>query len=470
MAMGTATVKQESLAQQLRRLPRRKAERFVTALSPLQAAALKYDWSFWARPAQQYPAGTWPVWLIKTGRGWGKNRTGAETVRMWAETPNLRIALGGKKPDDYRSTMIEGEAGLLTICPPWNRPKFYPSHSPPVLVWPNGAQAFCYSGETPDDLRGPAHHKAWIDELAKFKYPDQFWDNLMLGLRLGENPQVLVTTTPRPIKLLKQLLKHPLTYVTHGTTYENLDNLAPTFRAHVLSRYEGTRLGRQELAGELLGDTPGALWTMTTLDQNRRTEHPPLQRIVVAVDPSANDGQDEQHAEAGIIVGGLDSVQHGYCLEDCSLRGTPTVWAKAAIAAFHEHQADLLIAEGNNGGEMVRTTIHAVDPRVPVKIIHASRGKYVRAEPISTFDEQGRLHLVGSFKELEDQLTTWVPGMRSPDRLDAYVWVFTELLGAYATVELSGGGEPEPLVAVPHGAQLLDPSIAAGMRNGLYWP
>lgn len=459
-------VTHESLIQRLRHVPARKVERWINGLSTLQLAAMRYDWSLWARPNQLPPLSDWDIWLILTGRGWGKTRTGAEQVLDWAKNPGWRIALGGKDPDDYRGTMIEGEAGILACAPPWDKPQWLPSNSPPKLVWANGAQALCYSGETPDDLRGPAHHKAWIDELIKFKKPQEFWDNLMLGLRLGDHPQVLVTTTPRPIKLLKELLKHPLTHVTKGTTYENLDNLAPLFKRAVLDRYEGTRLGRQELHGELLDDTPGALWTLARLDANRRIECRNPQRIVVAVDPPTADEISADTAEAGILVGALGDDNHGYCLEDCSLQGTPHQWATAAVAAYHRHKADCLIAEGNQGGAMVKATINSVDKSIPVKLVYATRGKHTRAEPISAFDEQGKIHLVGYFKELEDQLTTWVPGMKSPDRLDAYVWCFTELLGAQIDLELSGGGAPQPVVSVPHGAQEVDEVLLEQLRSG----
>lgn len=462
---------QESLIQQLRRVPRHKAEAFVRSLTDLEAAGLAYDWSLWARPNQLPPNDPWAVWLVKTGRGWGKTRTGAEMVREWAKHPGWRIALCGKQPDDYRGTMIEGEAGILAVCPPWDRPKWYPSASPPMLEWSNGAKAFCYSSETPDALRGPSHHKAWVDELAKFKKPVSLWDMLMLGMRLGDDPQVLVTTTPRPIKLIKDLMKHPLTRVVSGSTHENLDNLSPLFRQTVLSRYEGTRLGRQEVYGEMLGDTPGALWTLTQLETNRRTEHPSFDRVVIAVDPSAADEPDAESAETGIIAGGLGVDGHGYVLEDCSLQGSPHQWATAAVAAYHTHEADCLIAEANNGGAMVKATIHSVDDRIPVKLVYASRGKHTRAEPISALDEQGRLHLLGYFKELEDQLTTWVPGMKSPDRLDAYVWCFTELLGASVAQELYGGGAEAPVVSMPHNGQEIDAPIMAQVREiGQFWP
>jgi phage terminase large subunit-like protein len=461
------------LISRLKTAPRDQAEQFINGLDTKQLAALRYDWSVWARPEQLPPPNepAWAVWLIKTGRGWGKTRTGAETVRQWASTPGTRIALGGKEPDDYRGTMVEGEAGILATAPPWNKPKWFPSHSPPELVWENGSRAMCFSGEEPDSLRGPSHHKAWIDELAKFKKPDAFWDNLMLGLRLGQAPQVLVTTTPRPMPIIRALMKHPLTKVTQGSTYENLENLSPLFKQTVLDRYEGTRLGRQEVLGELLEDTPGALWTARTLESNRKAAAPDLVRIVVAVDPPAADEQTADTAECGIMVAGVGDDGEGYLIDDRSLQGSPNEWAKAAVMAYHMHHADCLIAEANNGGAMVKATIQNVDLTVPVRLVYASKGKHIRAEPISTLDERGRLHLVGYYKELEDQLTTWVPGAKSPDRLDAYVWVYTELFGSALALELSGGGETAVRMPEQYGGQEIDGALIDSLKTEhIYWP
>jgi phage terminase large subunit-like protein len=325
--------------------------------------------------------------------------------------------------------MVEGESGVLHCAPPWNRPTYEPSKR--RLTWPNGAVAHCYGADEPALLRGPQHKKGWVDELASFKY-DEAFDNFLLGLRLGDHPQAVVTTTPKPRKQLITLMKDPTTHVTRGTTYENLQNLAGAFREKVIRRYEGTRLGRQELLAEVLTDVPGALWTLDMIDAARVRETPPLVYIVVAVDPMVRradptDDEDEGGAETGIVVAGLSENGNAYVLEDATTRGTPVQWARAAIGAFVRHQADLIVGEVNNGGDMVGYTLSSVDPRVPFSEVWASRGKYTRAEPISALYARGFCHHVGVFPELEEQLTTWVPGEPSPDRMDALVWAISRL-------------------------------------------
>lgn len=336
-----------------------------------------------------------------------------------------RMALVGKTPGDVRDVMIEGESGLLAIHPKSERPEWNPSIR--RLTWPSGAIATTYSSFNYDELRGPQHDGAWCDELCKWKYPRLAWDNLMLGLRLGAQPQVCVTTTPSPIELLKQLLKAAATVVTRGTTYENLANLAPPFREQILRRYEGTRLGRQELGGEVLEDAEGALWQRENIEQHRVVKMPELQRVVVAVDPAATSGADSN--ETGIIVAALGIDGQGYVLNDATLAGSPDAWARAAVAAYSRHHADRIVAETNQGGDMVEATIRTVDANVPYRGVHAARGKTIRAEPIAALYEQGRVHHIGTFTELEDQLCQWVPGNDSPDRLDALVWAFSDLFG-----------------------------------------
>jgi phage terminase large subunit-like protein len=311
---------------------------------------------------------------------------------------------------------------LLATCPPWNRPRYEPSKR--RVTWPNGAIATLYSADEPDRLRGPQHDGAWCDELGVWRYPEAF-DMLMLGLRLGTQPQCVVTTTPKAVPLLKTILNDPTTVVTRGSTYENVANLAAAFRAYILGKYEGTRLGRQELHAELLEDVEGALWQRATLDQNRMAKAPALQRVVVGVDPSTTAGGDE----AGIVVVGIDAAKHVYVLDDLSVQGSPDKWAQAAIVAYHRHRANKIVAESNQGGEMVGLTIHAArdGAGVPVTLVHASNGKQARAEPISLIYEQGRAHHVGTFAALEDELCSWVPGGPSPNRLDALVWAVTEL-------------------------------------------
>jgi len=306
-------------------------------------------------------------------------------------------------------------------------PEYEPSKR--RLTWPNGAQAVIYSGDEPDQLRGPQHAKAFVDELCKFKYPQDTWDNLIFGLRVGDKPQVVVATTPRPIPTLKQILADPRTVKSVGHTLENRANLPASFIKYVLDKYEGTRLGRQELAGEVLSDNPNALWRREWLEQSRITNAPALSTVAVGVDPEASNT--ETSAETGIIGAGVANVgdkKHGYILEDASLRGSPREWATAAITLYYKLKANYIVAEVNQGGDMVEAVIHSVDPNVMVKKIHASRGKELRAEPVSALYEQGRVHHVGFFPDLEDQLCEWVPGEKSPDRLDAAVHVITELM------------------------------------------
>lgn len=395
-------------------------------MSDEEAAALLYDWHFWARPNQLPPAGQWHVWLLRSGRGFGKTRTGAEWVRAEVEAGRRRrIALVGQSKADVRDTMVElGESALLNVCPPWFKPVYEPSKR--RLVWPNGAVAVIYSGDEPDQLRGPQHDGAWVDELAKFKYPEETWDNLEFGLRLGPCPQAVVTSTPRPIPIIKKLLVDPATVDVQGSTYDNLQNLPQTFIERMVRKYENTRLGRQELYGEILDDTPGALWKRDQLEALRVIRHPELIRVVVAIDPEAS--SEEGAAETGIVAAGLGVDGHGYVLDDASTQATPHGWASAAVTAYHKHRADRIVGEVNNGGEMVEYTVRTVDPIVAYLAVHATRGKQTRAEPIAALYEQGRVHHVGMFAELEDQMCTWVPGMKSPDRMDALVWALTALM------------------------------------------
>lgn len=325
---------------------------------------------------------------------------------------------------DARDVLVEGESGILAISPPWNRPKYEPSKR--RLTWPSGAIATTYSGDDPDQLRGPQHDSALVDELAKYRYPEDVWDNLQFGLRLGEQPQVVVTTTPRAIPIIKQLLADPGAVITRGSLYENVHNLAPVFLQRVRDRYEGTRLGRQEIGGEVLTDNPGALWKrQEMIEVHRVVKVPKLIRIVVGVDPPAS----STGAEAGIVVAGRGSDNHLYVLEDCSLHGSPEQWGQAAVAAYHKWSADRIVGEVNNGGDMVGSTIRVVDKNVSYKAVRATRGKATRAEPISAIYEQGRGHHVGAFALLEDQMCHWDPSVaESPDRLDALVWAGTELM------------------------------------------
>lgn len=405
-----------------------------------QKANLRWHWPFFARPNQVEPLGDWNTWLILAGRGFGKTRTGAETIRKWVcgSTPMSkgrygRIALVAETAADARAVMVEGESGLLNVHPTDFRPTYYPSKR--EVHWPNGAIATLYNATEPDQLRGPQHDAAWCDELAKWQFCQESWDQLQFGLRLGTNPRAIITTTPRPLPLIKKLVVDPKVAVTRGSTFDNKDNMPESFIRSIHDKYGGTRLGRQELNGEILEDIPGALWTRQNIDDNRKTEVPDLERIYVAVDPATSSGENAD--EHGIVVVGLardsDGYARGYILEDGSLKGSPEEWARRAVSLYRKWSADKIVAEKNQGGEMVSSVIRSVDRSVPVTLVHASRGKFIRAEPISALYEQGRIHHVGRFDKLEDQMCTFSidnirsNGYGSPDRVDALVWGLSEI-------------------------------------------
>lgn len=400
-------------------------QELIASLRPQEAEKLLYDWQgLWARPDQVPPAWDWFVWLILAGRGWGKTRTGAECVRAWVATGRYGyVNLIGATVDDARDIMVQGESGILAICPKDERPDYRKSER--ALLWPNGTKSLIFTADEPDRLRGKQHHKLWGDEVAAWRYAQESWDQAMFGLRLGDRPQAIVTTTPRPTKIVRDLIADSRNHVTRGTTYDNQANLAPDFFRKIIKRYEGTRLGRQELLAEILDDVPGALWKRNLLEQTRVSQYPALARIVVAVDPAASSNADSD--ETGIVVAGIGVEGHGYVLEDRSLQGTPAEWARAAVSAYRSLQADRIVGEVNNGGEMVGFTILTVDSSVSYKAVHASRGKVTRAEPVSALYERGLVHHVGTFPKLEDQMCTWLPGEKSPDRMDALVWALTEL-------------------------------------------
>lgn len=408
-------------------LPEAERSRFLSSLSLQEQSILLYDWTFWARPNQLAPAGDWRVWLALAGRGFGKTRLGAEWVRDQVEHHGAkRIALIARTAADVRDVLVEGESGLLAVCPPWNKPEYEPSKR--RITWPNGALATTYSADTPDLLRGPQHDAAWVDELASYQYAQETWDMLMFGLRLGADPRVVVTTTPRPTKLIKDLLVSTTSVVTRGSTYDNRANLAPAFFSDIISKYEGSRLGRQELLAEILEDVQGALWSRGQIDALRVQELPTLKRIVVAIDPAVT--SNENSDETGIVVVGRGMDDRAYVLEDLSCKASPDQWCRKAVSAYHRHNADRIICETNNGGDLVRTVLKTVDANVPYKSVRASRGKVARAEPIAALYEQGRIFHNGCFSMLEDQMTSFVPGnlQSSPDRVDALVWGVTELM------------------------------------------
>jgi phage terminase large subunit-like protein len=422
-------------------------------LTDEEADDLLHTWELWARPNQLEPdrvldnGELWTTWLILAGRGFGKTRCGAETIIKWVKEGTCRhIALIAQDSADARDVMVEGESGIIACSPRDFMPKYEPSKR--RLTWPNGAKATLFSAEDFDSLRGPQFDGAWCDELCKWRYAREAWDNLQFGLRLGEHPRQIVTTTPRPMKLLKEIILRSDTAITKGSTMENLANLAPPFRKAVIEKYEGTRIGRQELNAELLDDTPGALWNRSALDELRITpvdsmtpvRLPDFVRVIVAVDPQKEAG--EAAAETGIMVVGKTAEGKGYLLEDLSVNGTPEEWGRAAVRAYDDWAADKIVYEANQGGEMVASVLRNAakslkedkerqEDFIPLKAVHASRGKHVRAEPISQLYEQKKIHHVGFFPELEDQLCEYTPEGNmgySPDRMDALVWGFTELM------------------------------------------
>ncbi|WP_281683886.1 DNA-packaging protein [Thalassobaculum salexigens] len=410
------------------------ARTLLEGLTDRDAAHLLHDWPLWARDKQLPPQGDWRVWLILAGRGFGKTRTGAEWVRALAESQRAgRIALVGETASDARDVMVEGESGLLACCPPWARPLYEPSKR--RVTWPNGAMATCFSADDPDQLRGPQFDAAWADEIAKWRY-EAAWDNLMLGLRLGLDPRFVATTTPKPRAWLSRLMADPRTMVTRGGTRENAANLAPAFLDQILARYDGTRLGRQEIEGEYLVDTPGALWTRALLAASRADGAvPDLARIVVAVDPAVTSGAESD--ETGIVVAGRDAANGFWVLEDLTARLSPDLWARRAVEAYGRHRADAVVCEVNQGGDLVAATLRTVDPSLPVRAVRATRGKRLRAEPIAALYEQGRVRHAGAFPEMEDQMTgfTGASGEASPDRLDALVWALTDLMSGPRAAE-----------------------------------
>lgn len=389
-----------------------------------------YDWKGKARrESQWWPKGHWRVWLILAGRGFGKTRTGSETVRMVAERGVVpRIALVGETEADVREVMIEGPDGILKRSLPGREPLYEPSKR--RLTWSNGTVATAFSGADPDQLRGPQHGFAWVDELAKFDYPVETWDNLMLGLRMGVDPCCIVTTTPRPIQILRTLLQREGAdvAVTRGSTYDNAANLPQTFLEEIVRRYEGTTVGRQELYAEMMDEAPGALWTRRLIEMGRREKAPALARIVVAVDPSTADRGDGD--ACGVVVAGIDGQNptHGWVLEDATLHAAPFAWAKEVARLYEKYRANMVVAEGNQGGAMVRQVLEASDYRMHVHMVNASRSKVARAEPVSALYERNLVHHVGGFAALEDEMATWLPGRPSPNRMDALVWALTELM------------------------------------------
>lgn len=424
-----------SLAERLAAMPAAAARRYIDGLSDSAVQGLAHHWQFWARPAQIAPDGVWRIWLIMAGRGFGKTRAGAEWVRSIAEAdPDARIALVAANLAEARSVMVEGQSGLLAIAPDAMRPHWEPSLR--RLRWPDGAQATLFSAAEPESLRGPEHSHAWCDEIAKWDNASgramAAWDNLQLGLRVGALPQIAATTTPRAVPLVRHLLADPAVVISRGSSQANLANLPPAFLDAVQRHYGGTVLGRQELDGELLDDIEGALWSRSLIEACRvRWSARGLERVVVGVDPPAGSSGDA----CGIIVCALLEDGRAAVLADCSVEGaSPEGWARAVARASEQWNADRIIAEANQGGEMVGAVLRASNIALPVRLVHASRGKVARAEPVAALYEAGRVIHCGTFARLEDEMCGLMtagdyqgPG-RSPDRADALVWALTELM------------------------------------------
>ncbi|WP_225207833.1 DNA-packaging protein [Novosphingobium huizhouense] len=417
----------------------------LAGLSAAQAAEWRWHWSLHARAAQLPPPGDWRVWLLLAGRGFGKTRTGAEWINAIAERdPEARIALVAANLGEARAVMVEGESGLLRVAAPHRQPAFESSLR--RLVWPNGAQATLYSAAEPESLRGPQHSHAWCDEIAKWDNAsaraESAWDNLTMGLRLGEDPRVLATTTPRAAALVLRLVREAAdgrTAITGGSTYENAANLPARFVEAMHRNYDGTLLGRQEIEGELIENLPGTLWSRATIERGRETAPAQLARVVIGVDPPASAEGDA----CGIVVCGIGEDRIARVLADASVeRATPERWARAVAEAARAWSADRVVAEANQGGSMVEAVLRAANHALPLRLVHASRNKSARAEPVAALYEAGRVRHAGFFPRLEDELCGLLPGGdyqgpgRSPDRADACVWALTELM-------LGRTGEPK---------------------------
>lgn len=394
------------------------------------STTLYTDWLNTARPNQITPLGDWHIWLILAGRGWGKTRTGAADAMLYAlRNPEVRVAVVTPTFGDLRRVAFEGVSGILKTMPKEcllnGRGQGYNSSASEIRLY-NGSIIMGFSATEPDRLRGPQFHRAWCDELAAWRYPEAF-DQLMFALRLGDKPQCIITTTPKPTALIRMLMARNDTIITTGSTFENSDNLAASTLAMLKERYDGTTLGRQELYAEVIDQMEGALWSLSMIEGKRVSEIPEMKNIIVAVDPAVTSGDDAD--ETGIVVVGKDTNNEYYVLEDKSGKYSPDQWGNVAIDLFHQWDADRIVAEVNNGGDLVERLIRTIDPNVRYKSVHASRGKMVRAEPVAALYEQGKVHHRGVFPELETQMCTYT-GERpkpSPDRLDAMVWGLSEL-------------------------------------------
>jgi phage terminase large subunit-like protein len=415
-------------------------ERFIDSLSAHEIRFLLHDWQIWARedqlPPQAAPGGgPWTTWLLLGGRGSGKTRAGAEWVRgvalgraPFASRPAGRIALVADTLDDARAVMVEGVSGLMSIHPQDERPQFHKTRH--EVEWPNGARARLFSASDPDSLRGPQFDAAWCDELAKWPRAESAWDMLQFGLRLGDRPRQVVTTTPRPSPLIERLIADTKTAVTRAATSANAANLAPAFLDAIVGRYQGTRLGRQELDGEIIEDRADSLWRRDAIEGARVTSPPPLSRIVVAVDPPVTSG--ERADACGIVAAGRGADGRAYVLADATVQGVrPTTWAGAVARLYDSLEADCIVAEVNQGGELVADVLAQVAPHAAIRKVRAGRGKYARAEPVAALYERGLVSHAGVFPALEDEMCAFGPdGLEagSPDRVDALVWALSDLM------------------------------------------
>lgn len=418
-----------SEAERIALMPKAEAEAWLVAAFKA-GRTLEWDWPFWCRQDQHPPEGDWRIWFVMAGRGFGKTRMAAEWVRQVAvTTPDACIALVGASQHEVRAIMVEGESGLLSVCAPEEQPVFEPSLR--RITWPNGAQALLYSAAEPDALRGPQHSHAWCDEIAKWVQGQAAWDNLEMTLRRGKQPRLVATSTPRPVPLVRQVLGYNDAFVSRGRSADNRANLPPSYLGAMERIYGNTRLGRQELGGELLEDAEDALWSRDLIERCRNAAVPPFTRVVIGVDPPAGSKGDA----CGIVVAALGVDGRAWILADASVRGLhPEGWARAVSAAAQAWSADRIVAEANNGGEMVRATLQAAGAGLPVRLVHAAHGKVARAEPVAILYEAGRVRHAGAFPALEDELCGLITGGsyqgpgRSPDRADALVWAVTELM------------------------------------------
>lgn len=421
----------------LAKLPPDEQDRILANLREEEIVALNQDWFLTARREQFPPShDNWFIWVLMAGRGFGKNYAGANWIineHQFGGAKNSAIIAATS--GDLRRNCVDGPSGIVQMAPPWFRPEYKPTQN--KLIWPNGTETHLYTSEKPERLRGPNHDRAWGDELSYWRYAHQVWDNLMMTMRYGSDNKFVITMTPRPIEIVRRLedrakLEDSDTIFSRGSSYENLANLSGEF-AETIKRYKGTHLERQEIFGEYTGDVDGALWSRHLLEQNRRDEVPSkLERIVVGVDPAVTGGE---YADlTGIVVVGLVAGKdpHAYVLGDYSMKGSPSEWARKVAQVYHHHKATLVVAERNQGGELVSEVLKNVDAGMPIKLVHASKGKVARAEPVALLDEQHRIHHIGVLPELEDEMCAFVPGdlkaNESPDRVDARVWALTELM------------------------------------------